>query len=359
MRTTGSLVIYASVSLLLFGCGDLPYLTKLGWHQGSVSFRSVPVEEALKDGGMSAEARENILFIQEVKRYGEERLGLKRTNNYTTFSEVKGPILYVITACEKDRLQPYFWSFPIVGRVTYKGFFAQEDAVNEKTSLEKKGYDTYTQRAGGYSTLGWLKDPILSSMLERDRVSLTNLILHEMTHATIYFKGEDDLNEQVATFIGNQGAIDFLSEKYGAQSNEVADAKNMQKDDVLFGRWIDRACRRLKEFYEKEIPRDEKLRDREEIFHSLKEEFKETKFQLKTGTYIRFEKVELNNAVLLAYHRYVHRLANFEPVYNYLGKDLIRVVGLFEWIQSSGENPSVYLEQWMQARGINVPASPR
>jgi predicted aminopeptidase len=357
MKRWPSFLVLSFLTILLTGCGDLFYFSKMGWHQGSVNFHSIPVKDVLEDGGMSAEFKEKIRFIQEVKRYGVERLGLTPTKSYTTFLEVKGPILYVISACDKDRLKPYLWSFPIIGRVTYKSFFTREDAVNEKTSLDTRGYDTHAQPAGAYSTLGWLNDPILSSMLEWDHVSLANLILHEMTHGTVYIKGETDFNEQVATFIGNQGSIHFLTEKFGAESNEVAYAKNIQQDDLSFGRWIDQACRRLTDFYEKEIPKDEKLKGREEIFRSLKEEFKELKPRLKTDTYTHFERVTLNNAVLLAYHRYIQRLASFEPVYDYFGRDLGRVVDFFKRIESSGENPSAYLKEWMQAKGIIVPAS--
>jgi glutamate-1-semialdehyde aminotransferase len=46
-----------------------------------------------------------------------------------------------------------------------------------------------------------------------DSKSGRSLIGHEMTHATVYFKGQTDFNEQLATFVGNRGAIDFLTEK--------------------------------------------------------------------------------------------------------------------------------------------------
>ena len=110
---------------------------------------------------------------------------------------------------EKDQLKLFSWSFPIVGKVTYKGFFTQEGALKEKGGLDERGYDTYLQPSGAYSTLGWLKDPIFSSMLKWDDGTLANLILHEMAHATVYFKGKTDLNEQMATFIGNQGPSIF------------------------------------------------------------------------------------------------------------------------------------------------------
>jgi predicted aminopeptidase len=205
----------------------------------------------------------------------------------------------------------------------------------------RKELDTFIQRAAAYSTLGWVKDPIFSSMLQWDQVTLANLILHEMTHATVYFKGETDFNEQLATFIGNRGAIDFLIDKYGMASKEVAEAIHIQEDDLLFSQWIDRAYQRLSTFYAKEISKDEKLRGREEIFRSIQEEFKEIKAQFKTDCYKDFGERELNNAVLLACRRYVHRLEKFETLYEQLGKDIRRVVEYFKTIQASGDKSAL------------------
>jgi len=324
------------IPLSLMGCGDLLYLSKLGWHQSSISFHSVPVQEVLEKKELGHKAKDRIQFIQEVKRYGEERLGLRKTNSYSSYFEVKGPVLYIVTASEKDRLQLYRWNFPITGKVTYKGFFTREDILKEKRSLEAKGYDTFVQQAGAYSTLGWLKDPIFSSMLQRDESTLANLILHEMTHATIYFKGQTDLNEQIATFVGNQGAIDFLTEKYGKGSEEVTEAIHGQEDDLVFSRWVDQACQTLSDFYAKEASRDEKLRGREGLFHRFKEDFKGMMVSFKTESYKNFEKVDINNAVLLAYRRYIHRLERFQILYEQLGRDTRKVVDHLKAIQVSG-----------------------
>jgi predicted aminopeptidase len=323
------------ISLSLTGCGNLLYLSKLGWHQSSIAFHSIPVEEVLENQGVDREAKEKIRFIQEVKRYGEEKLGLTKTKSYSKYFKANGPILHVITASEKDVLQLYCWDFPITGKVTYKSFFTREDILKEKRLLEAKGYDTFVQQAGAYSTLGWLKDPIFSPMLQWDAATLANLILHEMTHSTIYFKGQTDLNEQIATFVGNQGAIDFLTEKFGQGSQEVAEAIHCQEDDLVFSRWIDQACQQLSDFYAQEISRDEKLGGRERLFHRLKEDFKETMVSFKTESYKNFEKVDINNAVLLAYRRYIHRLENFQALYEQLGRDTRKVVEYFKAIQIS------------------------
>jgi len=320
-------------------------------------FHSVPVQEVLENGGLDRDAREKICLIQEVKRYGEEKLGLRRTGSYSKYFEAKDPVLHVITASEKDRLQLHHWDFPITGRVTYKSFFTKEDVLKEKQFLEAEGYDTFVQKAGAYSTLGWLKDPIFSPMLQWDEATLANLILHEMAHATIYFKGQTDLNEQVATFVGNHGSIDFLIEKCGRESKEVVEAICSQEDDLLFSRWIDQACQQLSRFYGREISRDEKLKGREELFQRLKEDFKERRPSFKTESYENFEKVDLNNAVLQAYRRYFHRLENLQALYEYWEKDLRKTIQFLRGIQASKEDPSSHLERWMKEREITVPAS--
>jgi predicted aminopeptidase len=337
IKTLASFLLLTLISLSLTGCGNLLYLSKLGWHQSLITFHSVPVQEVLENEWVGHEAKEKIRFIQEVKRYGEEKLSLTKTKSYSKYFEVKGPVLHVITASEKDCLQLYHWNFPITGKVTYKSFFTKGGVLKEKRSLETRGYDTFVQQAGAYSTLGWLKDPIFSSMLQWDEATLANLILHEMTHATIYFKGQTDFNEQIATFVGNQGAIDFLIEKYGEGSKEVIEAIHSQEDDLLFSQWTDQVCHQLSDFYGREISRDEKLRGREELFQRLKEDFREKIASFKTEGYKNFEKVDINNAVLLAYRRYIHRLENFQVLYEQLGKDTRRVVEYFKTVQATGD----------------------
>lgn len=346
--------------LLLFlllssiGCGDVLYLSRLGWHQGYITFHSVPVEELLRGEEADSLTKEKVRFIQEVKRYGEERLGLRKTKNYSKFFEAKRPVLHVITACEKDRLHPYAWDFPIVGKVTYKSFFKADQALKEKEILDRKGYDTFLQQAAAYSTLGWLKDPIFSSMVEWKEGVLAHVILHEMVHATVYFKDRTDFNEQLATFVGNQGAIDFLTERYGPGSKEVTEAIHRQEDDLLFSRWTDEACQQLSAYYGREISKEEKLQGREALFRSLHGTFQEMKGQFKTEAYRNVDKMELNNAVLLAYRRYFYRLDKFEVLYQTLERDLRGVVAFLKEIHASKEEPSSFLDRWMKERGIQT-----
>ena len=359
MKFFGFLSILLSFLMVLSGCGQVAYLSQLGWHQGAIAHQSIPVEEILKDNRVSSEIKAKIRFIQDVKRYGEETLGLKKTKNYSRFYETRGPILYVVTACEKDRLRLRTWEFPLVGEITYKGFFSKEEAFKERDDLSRQDQDTYVQAVAAYSTLGWLNDPIFSSMIQSNPVALANLVLHEMTHATLYFRGRTDFNEQVATFIGNRGAIEFLTGRYGRDSGEVTDAIHIQRDDLVFSRWIDHTCRHLSEFYASEISREEKLKGREVLFQSMKKEFNEIKAGLKTEAYKGFDRIELNNAVLLAYHRYVHRLEMYDLLYERLENDLRQVVEFLKQVPATEQDPSSYIERWLAETRTGVFSPPQ
>lgn len=341
----------------LTGCGNLLYLSHLGWYQSFITFRSVSVEEVLRGEVLGDEEKARILYIQEVKRFGEERLGLKKSKSYTKFYEREGVLLYIITASEKDRLVPYYWHFPIIGEVTYKGFFTLEDVMKEKLALERKGLDTYIQGVGAYSTLGWLKDPIFSHMLSWDLPTLTNVILHEMAHGTLYFKGETDFNEQLATFIGNQGTIEFLKERFGTDSKELSLAMDNQHDDLLFSEWIEKVYQYLSDFYAQPISKEEKLEKREGIFRFIQSSFREIKDRFRTDCYRDFDQRRLNNAVILAHRRYLYRMDRFEALYESLGREMKRLIQFFENVKRSGEKPALYLERWIRERGITSPSS--
>jgi len=49
MKVLRFLFVFTFLLLSSAGCGNLLYLSKLGWHQGSIHFHSVPVQEVLVD----------------------------------------------------------------------------------------------------------------------------------------------------------------------------------------------------------------------------------------------------------------------------------------------------------------------
>jgi predicted aminopeptidase len=191
-----------------------------------VAFNTRPLAEALQDKSIPDSLKKRILYIQEVRKYAIDSLGLQDNPDvYQTLYDQKGkPLVHLLTVAEKYKMEAKQFNFPIVswfiGSFTYKGFFDSTAAIKEERVWKSKGYDTEMGQGIAYSTLGWLPEPILSNMLYYPDGKLASLIIHEMTHGTIFVKNDHETSENLANFIGDFGAKRFLKYKYGADSKQ-------------------------------------------------------------------------------------------------------------------------------------------
>ena len=238
--------------LLVFFCLVFHELVQYGIMQGKgqmdIVLHAAPIEE-IKDQ-LPDSVKAKLFLIQEIRTFAFEELGINYSDNYTTYYDQKGKgILWVLSAAEPYALKEYKWYFPFLGHVPYKGFFIEEKGLLEQTELAAAGYDTDYGQVSGWSTLGWFKDPVLSSMLVRKAGSLTNLIIHELTHGTLYVKDNTDFNENLASFIGDKGAIQFLKKRYGDDSEELKHYIQRAKDRALFNHYIFSNTLRLDSLY--------------------------------------------------------------------------------------------------------------
>ncbi|MCP4520156.1 MAG: aminopeptidase [Cytophagales bacterium] len=225
------LAIVFNWSLLLYGWGQL---------QGQVRILqgAQPIEEVLNDPQFADSLKPKLHLIQEIKAFAEDSLGINPSNNYTSVYDQKGkPILWIVTACEPFELNDYKWSFPVLGDLSYKGFFEKEKAEQEKKRLESL-YDAEIGEVTAWSTLGWFDDPVLTGFLGRSEGDLANLIIHELTHGTLYIKGDVTYNENLASFIGDVGAKRFLIQKYGRDSKEYLNYVQKMEDREVFTQFV-------------------------------------------------------------------------------------------------------------------------
>jgi len=291
----------APLFLLLAGC----YVTRQAAGQMEIVIGQEPVEPLIESDRVNADEARKLLVVLEARDFAERAIGLSRSDNYTTFYDTRGrPVSYVVSACRKDRFENYTWSFPIAGSFAYKGFFSRSAALAEAKALEEQGYDTTLREVAAYSTLGWFRDPVFSTMLRGTEAALVSLIIHELTHGTVHADGFTDFNEEVATFVGNRGALAFLAARYGPRSREVARAEAQFHDDALFDNFIRSLYDRLDALYASDAASEEKLRRREELFTGARAEFARLKSRFRTPAYFYFEKAKLNNAEIVAQRRY-------------------------------------------------------
>jgi predicted aminopeptidase len=250
------------VFLLIWQWELISYGLMQGYGQAKILWNAEPVEKVLADPTFPDSLKQKLRLIAEIKRYAVDSLGINPSDNYTTFFNQQGkPLLWIVTACERYELKAKEWEFPVVGKVSYKGFFDKEKLKKAQKELDEQGYDTEIDEVAGWSTLGWFKDPILSSMLRRSEGSLANLIIHELTHGTLFVKGNLDYNENLAEFVGDQGALRFLAQKYGKNSRQYLDYEESKQDYKLYTEHLLTGTRRLDSLYQS-LKKDERLKYR-------------------------------------------------------------------------------------------------
>lgn len=276
-----------------------------------------PVEEYLKDPAFPDSLKAKLILISQVRQYAIDSLGLKDTKNYKTLYDQKGQeVMWVVMASEPFQLKAMEWTFPVIGSVPYKGFFDQEKALRLGAALEKEGWDVNIRNPGGWSTLGWFTDPILSKMLERSEGDLANLIIHEMSHATIFVKDSIDFNENLATFIGDRGAEKFLLASYGADSREYTTYMDEERDYKVFSEHMLRGAQKLDSLYgtlQTGDSHEKKLRLKKDLIQRVVDSLDTLSLSGKLlKPSLRYQQKLPNNAYFMNFMRYQAKQDIFE-----------------------------------------------
>jgi len=204
-------LLLGAALVTLGGCRPL-YVARLGIEHLRYVSRARPIDREIAETNDDAR-RNKLLLVLEVRDFAE-RAGLDVGGSYRKVASTKGlATAYVVTAAYPDRLEPYSWSYPVIGRVPYRGYFERDRAEAYAEKLRRERLDTYIVEATGYSTLGWFDDPLPSAALALDEVELAGVVLHELVHQTLFVPGHIDFNETLASAAGQRLAIAFFEDR--------------------------------------------------------------------------------------------------------------------------------------------------
>lgn len=297
--------------LVVYGLQQLNGQMRIVWN-------ARPVKEVLGDATVPDSVKNKLRLIGEIRAYAFDSIGLVRNENYTSYYDLKGqPPVYVVTACRPFALQPHLWSFPVLGSVPYKGFFVRERAARETTRLRAEGWDAQLGSAGGWSTLGWFNDPVLSNMLRNDEGDLAELIIHELTHGTLFVKDSVEFNENLASFVGYKGALQFLEKKYGKDSPQMKAYLQGRADETAVETFMLRHAHQLDSLYknweQKKLPEAQRIKLKYAAYASIVADARvagvsDTSFATRLEKRLR----KSGNAVFMGFVRYGARQHDFE-----------------------------------------------
>ncbi len=237
------LLMIVAHSFIIYGASQ-------GIGQFTIIIKAQPIQDVMRDESFPDSLKQKLALIQEIKKFAIDSLGFKGTKNYTTvYNQNNKSILLTITACEPYHLKAKEWWFPIIGKVSYIGYFNKKEARKEIEFLKEKDFDVNVYSPSGWSTLGWFNDPIQSNMLKQSEGNLANLIIHELTHGVLFVKSNVTFNENLASFIGDKGAEEFLKIKYGEHSKERRNYNQSKHDEQIYKNYMLNGTNRLDSLY--------------------------------------------------------------------------------------------------------------
>ena len=311
------LFLIVLLSLPLSGC----YIISQGAHFLSDQLRARPTGRAAERWPQYAEF---ITDTEAIREFGIRFVGLRDTKSYTTFVRTEhGHLAYVVSAARPTSFERHLWRYPVVGAMPYKGFYRERAALREALRLEAAGWETMTRRVGAFSSLGYFVDPLYSYMSMYPPERIASLLLHEMTHATIWVSNDVPLNEAIANFVGDRGALAYLEHRYGTDSPILEDAIRRQSERARFTQFMQGLARELETVYDSGRPESEVLELKAQTVAAARERFA-TRYDewFSSETYRGLLQREINNAYVDLYRTYSDDMHLVEAVYESVGGDL-------------------------------------
>lgn len=298
--------------IALSGCFNARYLAQAAAGQFQLIAAARPLSTAIRNPSTPPHVQKLLATVPVVKAFGEKR-GLKATKNYERYIDLhRGAAVYVVQACHPLKFEPKRWSFPIVGTVPYLGFFDEASArAYAKRIEEEEHLDVDVRGASAYSTLGWFKDPVLSTMISDGPDALgwlANTVLHESVHATLYIPGQSSFDESLASFVADKLTLEWLSSRLGPASKELKSYTESAAQGLERVARLHQAYEDLAAIYASSASDDDKRAQKAGVLAKLRADLKTRR--------------DFNNATLVGYRTYDTGGPAFERLLQRCGGDL-------------------------------------
>ena len=322
-------------ALLLCGCESVGYYRQAIHGQYQILARRQPIAVLLADPATPASLREKLQAVLEIRQFAEQQLKLPANGHYLRYADLhRRYVVWNVHAAPEFSLQPKTWWYPVVGRLDYRGYFSETAARRYAAKLERKGFDAYVEGVEAYSTLGWFRDPVLNTFIERQKPELAEILFHELAHQRVFAPGDTDFNEAFATAVAEEGVARWLraaSDPAASGNHQIGLQRNAQfvrlimatrgALEAVYG--ADRSGRgsSSKNLHDQE--RSRKRSQKAEAIARLRQDYERLKAQWGDYTgYDHWIAHSLNNAQLNTVAIYYHWVPAFHRILEQSGGDL-------------------------------------
>lgn len=235
-----------------------------------------PIDAYLADPSIDGELKERLLKVKRIRDFAIRELKLPDNDSYTMYADIQRPyVVWNVIATPELSMQPVQWCFPVAGCASYRGYFDKGDALAFAASMQKAGYDVQVAAVPAYSTLGWFKDPVMSTFIHYSEPQLARLIFHELAHQVLYIKGDSQFNESFAMAVEEEGVARWIA-KYGDEEMRQAHIANKQRKKEFLA-LLAKYQARLWDNYARIATAEMKRTEKAKILNALQDEFRMVK----------------------------------------------------------------------------------
>ena len=272
----------------------------------------MPLDKALDQVDFTDAERETLSWVPRIKAFGEQEIGLLPTKNYTTINPDFDDVVWNVSGAAPDSFTSHVYRYPVVGDLPYIGFFDKDDAKAERDRLDALGWETWVRGAGAYSTLGWFRDPLWRSMLRWDIEQMSNTVLHELAHATLWLKGHGRFNESFAAFVGDRASEQYLQSIEAEQPGVWQQYLDEEVDRAAYRTFMHGLVRRLEALYASGLPAAEVLARKEALIEQARLDYAELPWRLEGYSRAMSPNRTINNARLKQFRVYNTGTGDFD-----------------------------------------------
>ena len=338
-----------------YQCRSIPYYEQAINGQMEILRNREPISDLVDNPQTPAPLRKKLIFIQSVRDFAAKELHLPLNDNYLSYVALDRPyVVWNVIAAPQFSMTPKTWCFPIVGCVSYRGYFAEEDARRFGDSLKQEGYDVYIGGAIAFSTLGWFDDPVLSTFISLSEPDTAALIFHELAHGILYVKDDTAFNESFATAVEQEGVMRWQASVNDPKGYEKWLRKHRQRR--MFTDLISKYRTRLEALYARDMPLTAKRNQKAAVFTQMRTEFRDLKSDHGgMAAYDAWFNYPLNNAQLISVSTYHNWVPAFGRMLSDSGGDLEKFYQRCERLakKEPAERHRI-LEQYEASRRSNI-----
>jgi len=200
----------AAALLTMSGC----YYVQAARGQLEINRKREPIEEVVAAADSTPELVAQLQLINEARRFSIDELQLPDNDSYRSYADLERDyVVWNIVAVPEFSTTAKSWCYPVVGCVSYRGYFSEETARQKADELRADGYDVALGGVAAYSTLGKFDDPVLNTMLHWGDEDLVAVMFHELAHQVLYVKDKTEFNESFATAVEEIGMERWLERR--------------------------------------------------------------------------------------------------------------------------------------------------